>query len=238
LSGLVYCACGHLADEHRPGLGCQHVNAASKRFAASARCHCGRFTPNAELGDPTDFVAKQLNHVLAKQKIPVEPVEREELLQVMHVSLWRAALKYDSRSHIRFGSFAAFELYQDAIDEMRSARMFGRDGKHRLPPQPPSDVDGDGNWNFERLDPLDELDDDAAGSRRLERAVAGVSTDAEDVGSLSLGWALAARDRGSNGSVRDRDRQSDRTAEGRAGSPGWAVALAATRATQPEEEAA
>lgn len=230
MSGVAYCGCGHVAGEHRPGLGCQHVNAASKRFPTSAGCHCGRFKANAEMGDPGEFVVKQLNHIVAKQGIPLEPVDRDDLLQVMHVSLWRAALKYDSRSHIRFGSFAAFELYQDAIDELRSARMFGRHGQHRLPSPAPSAPDAD-SWHIDPIDPQDEHD---RGEGRLARVVAEFTVDPPDAGSVDLRWAESQRDREAVTAVRERRLAAREGAEGGDLGAAWQRGLAALTTTTEE----
>jgi hypothetical protein len=39
-----------------------------------------------------------LEKVIAKEAIPLEPVEREEALQVLRIALWKTSAKYDSRS--------------------------------------------------------------------------------------------------------------------------------------------
>jgi DNA-directed RNA polymerase specialized sigma24 family protein len=222
---LAFCRCGHLRDEHIAGGGCIHLNRASKRYPTEAVCACTRYTVDPLLDDSEAFIAKTLNQVARKEGIPLEQVDREDLTQVMAVSLWKASAKYDSRSHIRFGSYAAFEIYNDAIDELRSARMFGRQGQYRVETPPPTHTDETGKWDFEKRDPLDELDDDAAGSRRLERAVTGISVDAEDIGSLSVKWALAAADRVGDRPVSNHDHGTDQGATGGARSPGWAAGL-------------
>jgi hypothetical protein len=230
VSGVVYCDCGHTGDEHRPGLGCQHVNPESKRFPSSAGCHCGRLTPNGDIGDPDEFVAKQLNHVVAKQRLPLEPVDRVDLVQVMGVSLWRAARKYDSRSHIRFGSFAAFELYQDALDEIRSSRMFGRQGQHRLPPPLPSGTDGD-EWHIDPIDPHDEQD---RGENRLARIVAELTVDPPDAGTVDLRWVKSQGDCETLRAARERRYAAGEGAEGGDRVPAWHLGLAALTATIEE----
>lgn len=129
------------------------MNAASKRHPVAARCHCGRFAVSPAIGDTEAFIGRSLSALVSRQGLALEPVEADELLQVMRVALWRASRKYDSRSHIRFGSFAATFLVQRAIDELRSARMFGRRGQHRLPLLPPPAIDDGGQVVGEEADP-------------------------------------------------------------------------------------
>lgn len=235
---LEFCRCGHTRDEHVAGLGCNHTNAASKRFSTQAPCACARYRADARLDDSEVFLAKQLNAIIRGEGLDLARVDRDDLLQVMRISLWRASAKYDSRSHIRFGSFASFEVYNDAIDELRSKRMFGRHGEYRVESPPPTPEDQPGEWNFEKRDPLDELDDDAAGSRRLERAITGISVDAEDIGSLSLGWALAADDLLGDGPIREHGKRAHPGPAGGAGGPGWVAGLAALLHHTHEQEAA
>jgi hypothetical protein len=220
---LAFCRCGHLRDEHVAGGGCIHLNKPSKRFPNQAVCACGRYATDAMLADSEAFLAKTLAALSRKERASLDEV-RDDLMQVMRISLWKASVKYDSRSHIRFGSFAAFEVYNDAIDEIRSARMFGRQGQYRVETPPPP-TDEPGKWDFEARDPLDELDDDGPGSRRLERVNTGVSVDAEDIGSLALSWALAAEDRAGNRPADGFDLGSAPGSEGGASSPGWSAGL-------------
>lgn len=219
---LAFCRCGHTRDQHRPGVGCHHENQASKRFAASARCVCARFVFDPLLDDAEAFIGKQLSAIVRKEGLALEPVDRDELLQVMRISLWRASVKYDSRSHIRFGSWAAFEVYNDAIDELRSSRMFGRHGQHRLPAALPSHADGD--WN---IDPVDPLDADDAWTGRLERVVAELTLDPPDVGSLDLGRALSEVDREALRAAGNGRRGTACGASARARRPAWSDGLTA-----------
>lgn len=194
---LAFCRCGHTRDDHVAG--CTHLNT-SKRFPDSARCACKRFGYDPQLDDAEAFVGKQLNHIIRKEGISLDDADKQDLLQVMRISLWRASCKYDSRSHIRFGSYAAFEVYNDAIDELRSARMFGRHGQYRLQPQLARDTDND-SWNVDPVDPIDLAD---GGAGRLERVVAELTVDAPDVGDVVVGWALTDGDRASVEAVVDR----------------------------------
>jgi hypothetical protein len=186
---LELCRCGHQADEHAAGRGCNHTNAPSKRFPTGARCACARFNYDPDLADSEVFLAKQLNAAIRNQGLQLEQVDRDELTQVMRISLWRASTKYDSRSHIRFGSFASFEVYNDAIDELRSKRMFGRHGEYRLQPLERVD-DDDTAWNVDPVDPLDHHD---AAQGRLDRVVAELTVDPADAGSVDLRWVHPAR---------------------------------------------
>lgn len=226
---LAFCRCGHTRDGHVPGGGCAHVNQPSKRFAAGARCHCPRFVANAELGDAEVFLAKQLNHAVRKEGLDLERVDRDDLLQVMRISLWRASTKYDSRSHIRFGSYASFEVYNDAIDELRSSRMFGRHGQHRLPTLQ-SDANGDA-WD---IDPVDPLDADDAGARRLERVVAEFTVDPPDAGDVALRWALAEDDREALRAAGNGSGGPDRGASARTRRAAWSDGLSALISTTEE----
>lgn len=231
MTGVAYCGCGHTLDDHVRGAVCRHVNRASKRFPTSAPCGCRRFHPCPGLPDSEEFLAKQLNALIAKQRLSLESVERDDLLQVMRISLWRASAKYDSRSHIRFGSYAAMEVCNDAIDEMRSARMFGRQGQHRLPPPLPSPTDADGNWDFEQPDPQDEHD---RGDGRLARVVAELTIDAPDAGSVDLRWAESQRDSEAIRAVRDRRLSTRESVEDGDHGAAWQRGLAALTTTHEE----
>lgn len=90
-------------------------------------------------------MGRSLSALVVRQGLGLEPVEAEELLATMRIALWQATVRYDSRSHIRFGSFAATFVVNRAIDELRSARMFGRRGQHRLPVLPPAVLLEDGD---------------------------------------------------------------------------------------------
>lgn len=219
---LVFCACGHTRDEHTAA-GCAHVNAASKRFPVAAPCACRRFTLNPLLEDAEAFIAKTLNQIIRKEGIPdVSHADREDLTQVMLLSLWKASAKYDSRSHIRFGSYASFEVYNDAIDEIRSSRMYGRHGQHRV--QPHTVRSDDDTWAIDPIDPLDEGD---RGEGRLERVVAELTVDAPDAGDVALRWALAEDDRDALRTPRERRSATPGGAPRGTGSPAWASGLTA-----------
>lgn len=219
MTGLEFCRCGHTRDSHVPGVGCDHVNA-SRRHPEAKRCTCSRFGVDGDLADSEVFLAKQLNHVVRKEGLDLQPVERDELMQVMRISLWRASTKFDSRSHIRFGSFASFEVYQDAIDELRSRRMFGRRGEYRLQPLP-APPDADDSWIIDQADPLE----DDLGAGRLARVVAELTIDPPDAGSVDLRWASTSRDRAALGTVRERRRSEAEAAEGGDRRPGWRLSL-------------
>jgi DNA-directed RNA polymerase specialized sigma24 family protein len=221
---LAFCRCGHVRDDHVAG--CTHVNS-SRRFDADARCTCRRFTYDALLDDAEAFVAKQLHQIMRKEGVPLDDVDKQDLLQVMRISLWRASAKYDSRSHIRFGSFAAFEVYNDAIDELRSARMFGRHGQYRL--QPLLAHNDDDTWIIDATDPLD---DDAAGSRRLERVIAELTVDAPDAGDIDLRWALTDGDREALGAAAVDGDGTDASATRGARDPAWDRGLSALISTR------
>jgi DNA-directed RNA polymerase specialized sigma24 family protein len=222
---LEICTCGHLRDQHP--VGCIHINRRRNFILESEVCKCALYRP-AELGDTEVFLAKTLNKLAAKEGIPLEQVERDDLLQVMRIALWGAARKYDSRSHITFGSFAAFEVYNDAIDEMRSSRMFGRQGQYRVQPALAGAADDD-NWN---IDPADPLDDDATGSRRLDRVVAELTVDPPDVGDVVVRWALTEADRGAVRVAAVSGLRADHRAAHRAGEPAWNAGLTALIATR------
>lgn len=150
MSGLAYCGCGHTAEDHHGAGPCRHVNQ-GRKFPAPAPCTCQRFQADPRLVSSDDFVAKVLGKVLAKEGIPIEPVEREDALQVLAIALWKTAQKYDSRSHVRFRVYAYLELYNDAIDHFRAER--GRHGQHRVY-DPAAGVIGvgDGPVDTDRLD--------------------------------------------------------------------------------------
>jgi DNA-directed RNA polymerase specialized sigma24 family protein len=228
---LAFCRCGHVDTEHRAGVGCTHIND-GRKFPASAPCACRRFELDAHMLDAEEFLAKQLNHLRTKEGLSLEPVEREDLLQVMRISLWRASTKYDSRSHIRFGSFAAFEVYNDALDELRSARMFGRRGQHRLPPMA-SSANSDDDFSSDAADPVDSHD---GGEGRLARVVAELTVDPADAGSVDLRWAAAEGDREAVRAVAERHQRTVEGAESGARAPTWHRGLAAF--THIEEVAA
>lgn len=222
---LAFCRCGHTRDDHVAG--CTHLNS-SKRFPTSARCACKRFTYDPQLDDAEAFVGKQLNHIIRKEGISLDDADKQDLLQVMRISLWRASCKYDSRSHIRFGSYAAFEVYNDAIDELRSARMFGRHGQYRLQPALARNDDND-SWNVDPVDPIDVAD---GGAGRLERVVAELTVDAPDVGDVVVGWALTDDDRRAlRSAARDGDSTAESTPAGARG-PAWGLGLAALISTR------
>jgi DNA-directed RNA polymerase specialized sigma24 family protein len=229
-AAIAYCGCGHALDQHIRGGVCQHVNRPSKRIPTSAPCGCRHFHPNPGITDSDEFVAKQVNHVVRKLGVPLEPVDREDLAQVMRISLWKASEKYDSRSHIQFGSFAAFELYQDAIDELRSPRMFGRHGQHRLPPALASAADDD-SWIIDPVDPQDAHDH---GDGRLARVVAEFTVDPPDAGSVDLRWATSDRDREALRAAGERRRRPDQSPEDGARVPAWHRGLAALTTTTEE----
>lgn len=221
---LAFCRCGHTRDDHVAG--CTHVNT-SRRFPTDQRCTCKRFTYDPLLDDAEAFLGKQYNHLRRKECLDLDDADKQDLLQVMRISLWRASCKYDSRSHIRFGSFAAFEVYNDAIDELRSARMFGRHGQYRLQPALARDIDND-SWNVDPVDPLDVAD---GGAGRLERVVAELTVDAPDVGDVVVGWALTDDDRRAlRSAAPDGDREAERVTR-RAREPAWSGSLAALTGT-------
>lgn len=149
MSGIVYCGCGHTADEHTPA-GCRHVNRPSKRFPTPAPCECTRLAPDPRLPDGDAFSAKVLQKVIAKEGIPMEPVEWDDAVQVLRIALWKTAVKYDSRSHVRFRVYAYLELYNDAIDHFRAER--GRHGQHRVHDPGPGLLVGDEPVDTDRLD--------------------------------------------------------------------------------------
>jgi len=229
---LEFCACGHVPGDHVAGRGCQHVNKPSKRFSASARCHCSRFAVHPELADAEVFLTKQMNHVVRKQGLSLEQVERDELLQVMRISLWRASAKFDSRSHIRFGSFASYELYQDAIDEMRHSRMFGRQGQYRL--QPLVAHDEDDSWFIDLVDPLENDETPAARLRadRLDRTIPELVVDPPDPGDIDARWAFTDRDREALRTVVVGGRGSREGTAHRARGTAWADGLTALISTK------
>lgn len=225
---LAFCACGHTRDEHIAG--CTHINAASKRFPLAARCTCARFTLNEQMQDAEVFLAKHLHSV--EHKVGrLEQADRDDLLQVMRIALWKTSAKYDSRSHIRFGSYASFEVYNDAIDEIRSSRMFGRHGQHRL--QPLVVQGDDDSWFVDPVDPLDQRD---SGAGRLERVVSEFTVDAPDAGDIALRWALAEDDRAVVGAAGERRGATTDGAANGDRDAAWASGL--TALTSTEEEAA
>lgn len=178
---LAFCQCGHLRDEHVAGGGCIHLNRANvKRDVPEALCTCTRYGPDERLTDSEDFVGKVLEKVIAKEAIPLEPVEREEALQVLRIALWKTAAKYDSRSHVRFRVYAYLELYNDTIDHFRSER--GRHGQHRV---------------FDARGILDSFDDDgdgAVGADRLGGAASRDPADDPDAWSADAGGLLTVGD--------------------------------------------
>lgn len=218
---LELCRCGHLADEHVPGAGCRHENQASRRHAVTARCACGRYAPDERLTDSEDFIGKLLEKVLAREGIPVEPVERAEALQVLRIQLWRTSCKYDSRSHIRFRVYAYFELYNDAIDHFRSER--GRHGQHRV---------FDARFELPDVD----LDDAAAGADRLDGAASPDPADDPESWAADAGGLLAEGDRAPARPLgRQGGRARRRTADGdhRPGGPARGRAGAAAAGARP-----
>lgn len=174
---LTFCGCGHTPDEHLRHGQCLHVNPTNaKKQLVEELCVCEAFAVDARLPDGEDFARRVLQKVIAKEAVPLERVDLEDVLQVMFMQLWRASAKYDSRSHIRFRVYAYYELFNDAIDEIR--RAFGRHGQHRVydPRSGGSDAVADG---------------DSAGRRQGEPASRDPGDDHEhwlaDVGGLLAG---------------------------------------------------
>lgn len=205
---LAFCRCGHLRDEHIAGGGCIHLNRANvKRAVPEALCTCLRFEPDPRLVDSEDFVGKVLEKVVAKEAIPLEPVEREEALQVLRIALWKTSAKYDSRSHVRFRVYAYLELYNDTIDHFRSER--GRHGQHRV-------------FDARGVSDDFDVDDGAAGVDRLGGAASRDPADDPDAWAADAGGLLTVGDGeaatvagGEGGGDAPRDAGRDRRAGGR-----------------------
>lgn len=151
---LVICACGHTVESHLAGRDCIHLNHDTRNESAKADvrakarnvddlCTCTRFQPDPRLPDGEVFVRRVLQKVLAKEALPVEQVDIDESLAVLFRQLWRTSEKYDSRSHVRFRVYAYLELYNDAIDHVRSD--WGRHGQHRVFDPRAGDEDGFGD---------------------------------------------------------------------------------------------
>lgn len=167
---LAFCACGHTRDEHRAGGACTHTNHDTRNDSAKAevrakarkldeQCACTRYAPDARLTDSEDFIGKVLRKAKNREGWEFEWVEWQEAVQVLGIQLWRTAEKYDSRSHIRFRVYAYFELFNDAIDHIRSTR--GRHGQHRVFDARVLDDwsgDGDGPAGLDQSDSLASTD--------------------------------------------------------------------------------
>ena len=126
----------------------------------------------------------------------LEPIDYETslafLLGEAHVQeqvFLRRAL--DKKPGIVFRPWLYQQLRSRLIDEWRSPRMFGRDGKHRVQPVPATD-ERDDDWHVDQRDPLD---DDVTGANRLERVIAELTVDPPDPGSVLVRWALTEGDR-------------------------------------------
>lgn len=194
---LAFCACGHTRDEHLAGGQCIHLNHdtrndnAKPEVRAKARkvdevCTCSQYAPDARLTDSEDFIGKVLMKAKNREGWDFEWVEWQEALQVLRIQLWRTAAKYDSRSHIRFRVYAYFELFNDAIDHIRSER--GRHGQHRV-------FDGRGfdDWSGDG--------DGPAGAGRLDSVASRDPEDDPDHWATDGGGLLAEGDRPAPGGV-------------------------------------
>jgi hypothetical protein len=223
---LAFCRCGHLEGEHIAGGGCIHVNPTSRKLeVGEAICGCIRYEPDDRLTDSEDFIGKVLEKVVGKEAIPLEPVEREEALQVLRIALWKTSAKYDSRSGVKFRVYAYLELYNDTIDHFRSER--GRHGQHRV---------------FDARGQLDDHDDDvdygAAGSHRLGGAASRDPADDPDNWGSDGGGLLAVGDGApaeAAGGPGGRDAQGDARRDRR---PGGRTAGRARAATARSRRAA